>query len=535
MKGDYRLELPVAAGIIQFPHTRPLAPIMPQGVSPTTTDEKIEQYFANYLMDPNLSTNEEYRYATWINGKVRNVYSNKYESQLEWSIRHLKEKGYGNNHPFITVGDPDTNFGYDKPYKNETERRTSPCLRGIDIKVKENKVCLGIIYRSWDLYCISDDSEVLTNNGWKNINTINQNKDTVCSLNLDKWQLEYCDISNIVKYPVVNETMYHLKTERVDQLVTANHRVLHKYVTHSGRKRIIQEYQYTQAEKIQPKDGSFIPLAAPYFGGSWSIGSDKASLLGWVLTDASYKQDCNAIEIYQTKKKYHKEIRDILNKLNINFSERFVETTKYKIANKEYPNGINVESYVFYIPVEYSKWIFNLIPKREPIEKLLDLVYEDRKALFDTMIMADGSIRSDTNKIFYSIKKDRLQWFQKLSYSLGYHSIINEGDGAIYLSKRKESMIQRQHFDNNGLKKQNYSGFVWCVNNKNTNFVMRRNNLISITGNCGFPENMGGFTLLNEYIANELGVEPGPLTFYSQGLHCYGFQIDIVKEYLRKE
>ena len=152
MKGDYRLELPVAAGIIQFPHTRPLAPNMPQGVPSTTTDEKIEQYFVNYLMDPNLSPNEEYRYATWINGKMTNVYAIQVESQLEWCIRHLKEKGYGNNHPFITIGNPDTNFGYDKPYKNETERRTSPCLRGIDIKVKENKVILGIIYRSWDLF-----------------------------------------------------------------------------------------------------------------------------------------------------------------------------------------------------------------------------------------------------------------------------------------------------------------------------------------------------------------------------------------------
>lgn len=151
-KGGYRLEFPFAAGYIQFPHTRPLAPIMPEGVSPTTTDEKIEYYFYNYLMNPSLVVNEEYKYATWINGMRINLATGIFESQLDWCIRHFKEKGYGNNHCYITVGTPEINFNYDFPYKNETERRTSPCLRGIDIKIKGNQVILGVNYRSWDLF-----------------------------------------------------------------------------------------------------------------------------------------------------------------------------------------------------------------------------------------------------------------------------------------------------------------------------------------------------------------------------------------------
>jgi thymidylate synthase len=157
-KGSYRVELPFAAGFIEYPHTRPLAPIMPEGVPPVTADEKIEEYFYTYLMDSKLLPNEEYRYATWINGKYINPcrldsYGDpEVTTQLDWCIRHFQEKGYGNNHCFITVGEPTVNFNYDAPYDNEHERRTSPCLRGIDIKIKEDKVILGIIYRSWDLY-----------------------------------------------------------------------------------------------------------------------------------------------------------------------------------------------------------------------------------------------------------------------------------------------------------------------------------------------------------------------------------------------
>lgn len=157
-KGGYRLELPFAAGYIHNPHMRPLAPTMPIGIAPTTTDDAIQAYFVKYLMDPNLEKNEEYRYSTWINKKKHNWEQGQnkrkaiFESQLEWCIRHLKEKGHGNNHCYITIGEPGGQFCYDQSYTVETERRTTPCLRGIDIKIKDGKVILGVVFRSWDLY-----------------------------------------------------------------------------------------------------------------------------------------------------------------------------------------------------------------------------------------------------------------------------------------------------------------------------------------------------------------------------------------------
>jgi len=170
--GNYRLEFDFVAGTIEHPTTRPLAPIMPEGVPPVTTDEDIEKYFVNYLMDgKNLSGNEHYRYATWISGgdyrlpysnlEVRNsdiFYVNRDDiimmspNQVEWAIDHYKEKGYGNNHCYIQIGYPESNFAYDMPYKTEAERQTSPCLRGIDTHIKDGKLHACVYFRSWDLY-----------------------------------------------------------------------------------------------------------------------------------------------------------------------------------------------------------------------------------------------------------------------------------------------------------------------------------------------------------------------------------------------
>ena len=175
-EGCYRLEGDFVAGTIEFPNTRPLAPQMPEGVPPTTTDNDILNYFVNYIMDgENLEKNEHYRYATWINGgkykmpkisgkqligtdgenfKYDNIYDLTIDvpSQVEWVIKHYKEKGFGNNHCFIQIGYPESSFAYDIPYENDMERQTSPCLRGIDTHIKNNKLHGAVYFRSWDAY-----------------------------------------------------------------------------------------------------------------------------------------------------------------------------------------------------------------------------------------------------------------------------------------------------------------------------------------------------------------------------------------------
>ena len=60
--GASRLEFDFCSGFINYPHSRPLSPIMPEGIPPVTTDEKLEtEYFPNYLMNPELKGNEYYR------------------------------------------------------------------------------------------------------------------------------------------------------------------------------------------------------------------------------------------------------------------------------------------------------------------------------------------------------------------------------------------------------------------------------------------------------------------------------------------
>ena len=168
--GAKRLEFDFMAGTIYNPTIRPLSPIMPQSIPPVTTDEEIEKYFINYIMDGiNLEKDEHYRYATWITGGLYKLpYANWKEvkdawfdhdslyvyvpDQLKWCIDHYKLRGFGNNHCCIQVGYPESCFAYDIPWETEADRQTSPCLRLIDTHIKNGKLCFAVTFRSWDLY-----------------------------------------------------------------------------------------------------------------------------------------------------------------------------------------------------------------------------------------------------------------------------------------------------------------------------------------------------------------------------------------------
>jgi thymidylate synthase len=138
---------------------------------PPTTDTEIDHYFSEYLMHSKLEKNEDYRYSTWIVGgeyeipyfecKAVNPQMWGYDpmkltvhapNQIEWVIDHFKTHGHGNEHCYITVGYPESNKAYDVPFTNEQERKTSPCLRGLDFRIIDGELTTSVYYRSWDLW-----------------------------------------------------------------------------------------------------------------------------------------------------------------------------------------------------------------------------------------------------------------------------------------------------------------------------------------------------------------------------------------------
>lgn len=126
--GQRRKELDFVVVQIRNPGTKPLIPDVPLGVPPPTSLEYIEDYLP-YLMTAHKAEGEQYTYGQYL------------EKQIAEVIKMYREDGYNTNQAFMAVGDSQSIFLSDPP-----------CLRGIDTKIRNNRLNFVVYFRSWDLW-----------------------------------------------------------------------------------------------------------------------------------------------------------------------------------------------------------------------------------------------------------------------------------------------------------------------------------------------------------------------------------------------
>jgi thymidylate synthase len=126
--GQQRKELDFIIVQVRNPGTRPLVPHVPQGVPPPTSMEYVESYLP-YLMTAHKAEGEQYTYGQYL------------EEQIPQVIRMYKEDGYNTNQAFMTVGG-----------KDSISLSDPPCLRGIDTRIRGDRLHFMVYFRSWDLW-----------------------------------------------------------------------------------------------------------------------------------------------------------------------------------------------------------------------------------------------------------------------------------------------------------------------------------------------------------------------------------------------
>ena len=332
----------------------------------------------------------------------------------------------------------------------------------------------------WVYGCLSEDTEILTENGWKNKNTITTN-DIVFSMDLKKHKIVKSNINHIFEYEY-NGKIINLKNADTDQLITPNHKVINKKGSRkqkSGKRHWYNEEDWVYRDAWQlTSDYYTLPLASTY-DGNYSIGGDMAELIGWIISEGNFQKDCNAINIYQSSvnKDNVKRIRYCLNRLGIKYSE-------YQ-KNRIYKNRSYIE-YQWYISGEYVDIIKEIIPNKLPTLRLLDLKLSEKERLITGLCRGDGSVDDNGKYItFYQNNIETLEWFQILMHLTGKQGKINKNNMSCSINYSDSTQIQRKHNKNRQIS---YNGIVWCINTDIGNFMARRNGKIFFTGNSGFPK-----------------------------------------------
>ncbi|MFW6282423.1 MAG: ATP-binding protein [Minisyncoccales bacterium] len=339
--------------------------------------------------------------------------------------------------------------------------------------------------------CYSEDTEVLTEKGWKNYKDVKNLK--IAQFNPKNKTIEFLPHKGLYVYDY-NDKMIHLYNKRNDILVTPNHKMLIK-------KYYAKNYIQPQAEELNYdlkllNSGNYVSKEKKYFilpptkhkqkrihkkythqHSEKKISMDLwLEFLGYYLTKGGVETR-PTIGIVQQKGKNSEKIKKCMKKLTniLGCSLSEVDCGKYvryKITQTQLYNHLKNLGEKCYV--------------KKPNISLADLSKRQLKILYNAMMLGDGDSKE---KSFGTTSKKLTDYFQAIACLIGksasQHIQYKKGYRGkrktmyrVSLSDRTEPMIRKK-----SIKKKNYKGKVYCFATKTGFFITRRNGKIAIQGN----------------------------------------------------
>ena len=342
--------------------------------------------------------------------------------------------------------------------------------------------------------CRSEDTEILTENGWKKYYEIKIGEKAL-SLDIKNKSLEWEKIKKISLYRI-NENIISFQHRSVDILATFNHDVLVAKRTrmelpkeNGKRKRYFGDWviKKSKAEDINDLSSETSIVCGAengYYGNNKkTISDDLVELFGWFITEGYYTYKkvnggFSSFSISQSKPEGVKRLYELRKRLGVK--------TNIGIVKKEDVKMANYDCHIFHFPAKFLRIFESYADGKYLTVKFLNLLTKKQlRLLFDIMILADGhSDKKRKRKIFTQNDNPTLNNFQALCLMLGYTSTIcRKPDSRNCYNATVNKKIYRQ-IKRNKAEEINYKGIVWCPEvEKNNNWVARRNGKVDITGN----------------------------------------------------
>jgi hypothetical protein len=368
-------------------------------------------------------------------------------------------------------------------------------LRLVKIRVVQDRIPeLG------DKFCLTDDHDVLTNNGWKSIKDVTL-EDRVCTLN-DKQELEYSNPSQLYEFDCQNEDLYHIKSQQIDLLTTQHHKMYVK--TRNATSFSLIEAKDIRGKRVQyKKDGSNMNkdyqliLDTEHHHSSNNIDLNMNLFLEWFgywISDGWVCQNKNSeyrIEVCLCIQKDRDRFTELSKALGYNVYPSS-DHTKLFITNKQ------LASYLF----SYSKGAIN--------KSLPDWVWElsehQVRTLIKGLVAGDGTVMKNGVERFFTSSVTMSDQFQRLCLHAGWsankkkiydagtkfvikgkHTQANADFWALTINKHKNTpMVNHGHVKEQKIQTEGlvpFTGKVYCIEVPSHVFYVRRNGKPVWTGN----------------------------------------------------
>jgi len=339
------------------------------------------------------------------------------------------------------------------------------------------------------VHCLSEDTEILTNKGWRDLNTINYN-DKVINLNISTLQLEEDTIQEIITSPFRGD-LINIKGMGIDTLTTENHKFI------DFRKRKTEKIETFLAKDVGDRCHRDLPCSGTLFKEDMDISDNEISLSVQVAADGKWGSDIFTFCLKKRKK--INRLCGLLDDMGITYS-----------TNKQRRGDLKIT----------FKYSFKYFPKPLPSE-FINLSNRQVEIMLDEYFITNGSCNIGVSKI------EEANLLQALLITNNYTCYLvccRDETGYVLYSNKKKSTVS---FCRNTTKvtKIPYKGLIWCLNTKNGTIITRRNGKVIITKNSNKEfENNGTLERNSTKFVNCSQVKDG---MFSHGLMYKGKIIEI--------
>jgi DNA modification methylase len=334
-------------------------------------------------------------------------------------------------------------------------------------------------------FCYSDDTEVLTDNGWKNIKDVNINEN-VLTLNPVTKVITFESVNNKYVYPFSGK-LIQFKSDNIDIRVTPNHRMYAVSTQNRGSNKFKLKFKmqyFKEASNIKTSDYLLLNgfkwegieseyFILPSFKKSWIIKGIKHNLVwdevkilmdDWLrffgfwlaegYTRGSKGGNERGGQVGITQITHIDYVYEILSKLPFHFRR---DGKTFSISNRQ------LWAYLKQFGNSYQKFIPSELKK---------LSYRQLKLLFDSYMKGDGCFN---HKTAYSVSKKLLDDLQEISIKLGNTSSIRNNLIQFKTEKKCKLHDFRSFVE--------YNGLVYCLEVPNHTIYVRSNGRPIFCGN----------------------------------------------------
>lgn len=360
---------------------------------------------------------------------------------------------------------------------------------GWDCPAVDCIVCLRPT-KSRGLYCLDEQTEVLTRDGWKHDVEVGEE---VLAFNTKTEETRFVPALAKVRRPLDDDEFFcSINGQSTDIRITNHHRMIYDDKRRKGWK--IKEAQ----NLADMRDGAYIPVCGNGKFTGVPLSDADLTFIGWVMTDGSINKANGQITITQgeQQKSYCEEIERCIKECGFKFTRSVRKRTdihwnahgncviwtishgKPRATDKDKTGWGRLEP-----------WL-----SKDMSKKLYDMTQRQFAVMLEAIFHGDGN---KSNTLIYDIGKGNktfIERLQAMAIQRGYRASVSVEKANevrkcdlwhIHVKKQgfvKVGSISGQHAQ--WTKEQHTNESCWCVENELGTLVTRRNGKIAVVGNC---------------------------------------------------